>query len=184
MLFRNIPLTDFLFPWHEVVETKSKEVTMETKSSKKKKVTAADLALIDGAIAMYRASLVTPTAGMIGVGVNSSDPIACDPVDVVALLVAAAIIAYKAYNSCLVGGVSEEVALAERLNIAPTVSLSKLIASRNNLAKAPLTYIAVCCGEDVIVIKGGLNGPKTPSMPIRCSPFWISCSNISMEKYW
>lgn len=100
----------------------------------KLKVTKADLALIDAAIAMHRASQIKPAEGMIGVA--SSDPVACDPVDVAALIVAAAIIAYKAWNSCLVGGQSEQVALAERMKMAPTVSLRELIASRNKLAGA------------------------------------------------
>ncbi|MGO9776553.1 MAG: hypothetical protein ACLQGT_07940 [Terracidiphilus sp.] len=97
-------------------------------------VTKADLAFIDAAIAAHQATLIKPTAAMVGV--DSANPIACDPVDVAALIVAAAIIAYKLYNSCLIGGESSELARAERLGIAPTVSLEKLIHSRNALAKA------------------------------------------------
>jgi hypothetical protein len=99
----------------------------------KLKVTKADLMLIDGAIAMHRASQIKVTPAMIGV--DAASPTACDPVDVAALLVAAAIIAYKAWNSCLVGGESEQMRLAEKLKMDPHVSLQTLIAKRNVLAK-------------------------------------------------
>ena len=94
--------------------------------NQKLQVTKADLALIDGAIAMIRADQMKPNAAMIGV-----DPsVACDPVDVAALVV------YKAYNSCLTMAENEQVLRAKRLSLAPNVSLPNLIASRNKLAAA------------------------------------------------
>lgn len=98
------------------------------------KVTKVDLAFIDAAIAAQRAAQTKPTAAMVGI--DSANPVACDPVDVAALLVAAAIIAWKAYNSCMIGADSENVARAQKLGVAPTVSLQKLIESRNRLAQA------------------------------------------------
>jgi hypothetical protein len=98
------------------------------------KVTTADLAFIDAAIMAHKALQMKPQAAMVGV--DSSNPVACDPVDVAALLVAAAIIAYKAWNSCMIGEEAVNVERAQKLGIAPTVSLQKLIASRNQLAKA------------------------------------------------
>jgi len=80
------------------------------------RVTKADLAFVDAALAMYQASLAERPAGAsLAIG----DPAACDVVDVVALVVAAAVIAYHAYNSCLVGEQNEILARASKLGLQP-----------------------------------------------------------------
>ncbi len=96
--------------------------------------TTADLAFVDAAIAFHRASLGErdERAGGIAVG----DPAACDVVDVVAAVVAVTVVAYHAYNSCLIGEDLAAISLVNRLNIAPEISLEKLVEARNEMAKA------------------------------------------------
>jgi hypothetical protein len=96
-------------------------------------VTKADLDFVDAAIQLHRAG--TAYVGE-SVGIDSSNPVACDPVDVAAAVVAVAVLAYHVYNSCLIGGDSEVMRMAQKLNVAPTVSLEGLIESRNQLAEA------------------------------------------------
>jgi len=96
----------------------------------KQRATTADLAFVDAAIALQRAGMAQVGQGAVDV----TGPIACDPVDVAAAVVAVAVLAYHVYNSCLIGGDSEFLELAGRLNIAPTVSLEKMIEARNQLA--------------------------------------------------
>jgi len=103
-----------------------------------KMVTKADLAFVDAAIQLHRAA-VTPIATTGLVGVDASNPVACDPVDVAAAVVAVAVLTYHLYNSCLIGediSAIEALRVADRLSVSPTVSLDKLIEARNQLAGA------------------------------------------------
>lgn len=99
----------------------------------KKYATKADLAFVDAAIQMHQASRAAAAEGAI---VETSNPAACDVIDLTAALVAVAVYAYHVYNSCLIGGDSAAFELARRLNVAPTVSLDNLIKARNQLASA------------------------------------------------
>ncbi|HXD73460.1 MAG TPA: hypothetical protein VN628_06985 [Vicinamibacterales bacterium] len=103
-----------------------------TQPRSKQRVTTADLAFIDAAIALQKAGMAQVGAG----AVDPIGPVACDPVDVAAAVVAVAVLAYHVYNSCLVGGDSEFVQMASRLNLAPNVSLDRMIEARNQLAGA------------------------------------------------
>ena len=97
------------------------------------RVTKTDLAFVDAAIAMYKASQVNRADGpSLAIG----DPAACDIVDVVALVAAAAVVAYHLYNSCLVGEENEILVRARNVGLEPTVSLERLIAAREDLAAA------------------------------------------------
>lgn len=102
------------------------------KYSAKNKVSKADLAFIDAAIQMQQASLMQG----VGPSVAFSDPAACDVVEVAGLAVAAAVIAYHAWTTCMIGASAEELASALKVEIKPTVSLEKMIEIRNQLAKA------------------------------------------------
>jgi hypothetical protein len=99
----------------------------------KKMATKADLAFVDAAIQLTRAGMASVAGGP---SVDASSPIACDPVDVAAAVVAVAVLAYHVYNSCMIGEDSAILNLASRLNVAPNVSLEGLIAARNQLAGA------------------------------------------------
>ena len=99
----------------------------------KKMVTRADLAFVDAAIQLHRASMAQIGEG---IAVDASNPVACDPVDVAAAVVAVAVLAYHVYNSCMIGEDLSSIRIASRLNIAPNVSLDKLIDARNQLANA------------------------------------------------
>lgn len=99
-------------------------------------VTRADLAFVDAAIQLHRAGSARIDPEAVAVGVSAESPVACDPVDVAAAVVAVAVLAYHVYNSCLIGGDSEVFRMARQLNVAPDVSLERLIESRNNLAGA------------------------------------------------
>lgn len=95
-----------------------------------RRVTTADLAFVDAAIQLQR-------AGMAQIGEGAVDPlgpVACDPVDVAAAVVAVAVLAYHVYNSCLIGEDAEIVRLGSRLQLTPNVSLDGLINARNKLA--------------------------------------------------
>lgn len=101
-----------------------------------KRVTRSDLAFIDAAIQMQRAAQMPIAAGP---SVDFGSPVACDPVDVAAAVVAVAVLAYHVYNSCLIGedlSAIQSLRVANKLNVAPTVSLDRLIAARNQLAGA------------------------------------------------
>lgn len=103
----------------------------------RKLATKADLAFVDAAIQMYRAAQ-TPII-TTGPAVDASNPAACDPVDVAAAVVAVAVLAYHVYNSCMIGedaSAIQSLQVANRLNVAPNVSLEKLITARNGLAAA------------------------------------------------
>lgn len=100
--------------------------------ARSKHVTTADLAFIDAAIALQRAGQATAGHG----AVDPAGPVACDPVDVAAAVVAVAVLAYHVYNSCLIGGDSEVLQMANRAQLAPNVSLEQMIAARNKLAGA------------------------------------------------
>jgi len=101
-------------------------------SAAPKRVTTADLNFIDAAINLYQAGNAPAAEG----GISASSPIACDPVDVAAAVVAVAVLAYHLYNSCMIGGDVASLQLASRLNVAPNVSLDQLINARNQLASA------------------------------------------------
>jgi len=100
---------------------------------RKRQVSKADLAFVDAAINMYKASQGAKREGTF---VDVSNPAACDVVDVVAAVVAVTVVVYHAWNSCLIG---EDAALVERLtrvSIKPTVSLEEMVRARNQLAGA------------------------------------------------
>jgi hypothetical protein len=105
-----------------------------------KQVTQADLAFIDAAIQLQRASQAPAAPGP---SIALSNPAACDTVDAAAALVAIAVYAYHLYNSCLIGADAAAIQAATKLTIQPTVSLEQLIANRNilarNLGAAPLS---------------------------------------------
>ncbi|MEA2633798.1 MAG: hypothetical protein QOH92_565 [Chloroflexota bacterium] len=109
---------------------------VEPSTRSRQTVTKADLAFVDSAIQLYRAGTASLGKEELAVGIAANSPTACDPVDVAAAVVALAVLAYHVYNSCLIGGDSEVYRLAQRLDVAPTISLERLIESRNNLAQA------------------------------------------------
>ena len=102
---------------------------METKE---KKVTKADLAFIDAAIQLHIAGIAGKNVNQGYV--NASNPAACDVIDVVAVVAAVAAAVYHWYNSSLIGEDGSAVEMASRINLAPNVSLERLITAREGLA--------------------------------------------------
>lgn len=98
------------------------------------KFSHADLAFIDAAIQMQKAITTKVAAGEATL--NNSVKVQCDPVDVVALLAAAAVIAYHAYNSCVIADDAATVARLTGVNVNVNASLDDLIAKRNKFAAA------------------------------------------------
>ena len=101
-----------------------------------KRLTKADLAFIDAAIQMHRASRAPISEGP---GIEVGNPAACDTVDLTAALVAVAVFAYHAYNSCMIGedlSSVRSIQLGYKAQLVPEVSLDKLIDARNQLAAA------------------------------------------------
>jgi hypothetical protein len=97
-----------------------------------RKVTKSDLAFIDAAIQLHKASKLPKDRGAF---VSASAPVACDVVDVVAAAAAVAVVVWHWYNSCLVGDENPAFQLAQKLKLEPNISLERLMQNRANLAK-------------------------------------------------
>ncbi len=96
-------------------------------------VTTADLAFVDAAIELLRASrgFRDEAAGMVAVDDVASENL----VFVVSDITTQGEVTFKVVNTGLIGDDLAVVRLAERIGLAPTVSLERLIGARNTLAK-------------------------------------------------